>query len=251
MFQGEIMSVIRNTSDLKENIELFEKYLCEGSEEEQIFCQELIKKGLCFVAYKIGKELSFAPSRYIGYQANTLEDHEERDKDGKETNSAINKILGSTLEPDTDLEEKYQKFCNDIGVIPDNRNRKFWKFNISGKYFSRNSEEISEFPEGRIIERTHKARERNQKLITQAKNAFIKNHDHLFCEACGFDFEKKYGSRGKGFIEGHHDVPVCEMKANQKTCIGDISMVCANCHRILHRTRPWLSVKELKTQVKK
>jgi hypothetical protein len=31
----------------------------------------------------------------------------------------------------------------------------------------------------------------------------------------------------------------------QKTKLQDLALVCANCHRMLHRRRPWLSIKEL------
>jgi putative restriction endonuclease len=60
------------------------------------------------------------------------------------------------------------------------------------------------------------------------------------------DFEKKYGERGKDFIEAHHTIPVSEMVPGQNTKVEDIALVCSNCHKILHRTRPWLSMKRLK-----
>ncbi|WP_144467670.1 HNH endonuclease [Bacillus toyonensis] len=47
------------------------------------------------------------------------------------------------------------------------------------------------------------------------------------------------------FIEGHHTIPVSQLKEGEKTKIEDIIMVCANCHRMLHRRKPWLNEKEL------
>ncbi len=35
------------------------------------------------------------------------------------------------------------------------------------------------------------------------------------------------------------------MADGEETKIEDIAMVCANCHRMLHRKIPWLSIKEL------
>ena len=67
----------------------------------------------------------------------------------------------------------------------------------------------------------------------------------LLCEACGFDFEQVYGEHGKGFIECHHTKPVSELKAGEKTKLSDLALVCSNCHRMIHRRRPWLSVSEL------
>ncbi len=58
------------------------------------------------------------------------------------------------------------------------------------------------------------------------------------CMACGFDFEKTYGERGRHFIEVHHVVPLCtkdeEMKVNPET---DLICVCSNCHRMIHRSK--------------
>ena len=235
------MALVENKNDLSQNVEVFENYLCEGSESESNRCRQLIKKGMCFIAYKVGNEVRFAPSRYIGYKNNTLKKHGAREKDGKETNVAINKILGAST-TDEVLEKYYQKFCSNLGITPDNRKRKYWQLNFRKKVVSTPSEVDSEFPEGGLVERIHKARERNSKLVKQAKLDYINKYGRLFCEVCEFDFENVYGSRGKSYIEAHHDFPVSNMKQNQTTSVKDISMVCSNCHKIIHRTRPWLSV---------
>jgi hypothetical protein len=101
------------------------------------------------------------------------------------------------------------------------------------------------FPEGKKVERVHKARERSAKLIRVARETFLENHEKLYCIVCGFDFEKVYGERGQGYIEAHHTVPVSEMKVGYKTKPEEIALVCSNCHRMLHRTRPWLKMDEL------
>ena len=149
--------------------------------------------------------------------------------------------------PNENYETEYNKYCSNLGINPENRARKYWQFNVVGKDFKNNEATDDDFPEGKIVERTHKARERNSQLVLAAKERFLKSNSHLFCEICEFDFEKIYGSRGKGYIEAHHTVPVSEMQPSQKTKIEDIAMVCSNCHKILHRTRPWLSIKELKS----
>jgi 5-methylcytosine-specific restriction enzyme A len=69
------------------------------------------------------------------------------------------------------------------------------------------------------------------------------------CEACEFDFEKQYGERGKGFIEVHHTKPVHTLVAGSKTSLEDLALVCANCHRMIHARRPWLSIGELRSLI--
>lgn len=103
-------------------------------------------------------------------------------------------------------------------------------------------EDESEFPEGRVLYRLHRQRERNSKLITNKKNVA----ESLACEVCGFDFFATYGAIGDGYIECHHTVPISEYAPGQKTKLEDLVLVCANCHRMLHRRRPWLSAVELR-----
>lgn len=93
----------------------------------------------------------------------------------------------------------------------------------------------------------HWIHERNPKIIAIAKDIFKSNHNNkLFCEVCGFNFEEKYGEHGKDFIEGHHTFPISQMEANHKTTPEEIVMVCSNCHRMLHRRRPWITKSDLK-----
>jgi len=106
-------------------------------------------------------------------------------------------------------------------------------------------EDESEFPEGRERLHMHKARERSAAVVKQAKEIFLQKHGKFFCQACGFDFAEAYGSVGTGFIEAHHTIPVSQLKEGSSTKVTNIALVCANCHRMLHRRRPWLSMKDL------
>ncbi|PFO12732.1 hypothetical protein COJ70_24280 [Priestia megaterium] len=108
------------------------------------------------------------------------------------------------------------------------------------------TEDDFSFPEGRLKLKQHLIRERNPKVIKTAKNKFKEKHGRVFCEVCNFDFEKHYGEIGEDYIEGHHIKPVSELKEGEETKIEDIKLVCSNCHRMLHRKRPWLKVEELK-----
>lgn len=102
------------------------------------------------------------------------------------------------------------------------------------------------FPEGQPKLQIHYQRERNQVIVSIAKRRFKEMHGHLFCEVCGFDFLDQYGALGDDFIEAHHRVPLSESDFAVETSVDDLAMVCANCHRMLHRRKPWLSVEELK-----
>ncbi|MBE6788496.1 MAG: restriction endonuclease [Ruminococcaceae bacterium] len=112
------------------------------------------------------------------------------------------------------------------------------------------TQEDDEFVEGKISLKRHLQRERNVKLIRTVKNKFIADHGHLYCEVCGFDFEKIYGELGKDFIEAHHLKPISQMTDNEKTKVEDILMVCSNCHSMIHRKKPWLTKGQIKTILK-
>ena len=108
------------------------------------------------------------------------------------------------------------------------------------------------FPEGKAILEKHLYRERNSNLTKRAKKRFEKDHNNcVFCETCGFDFSEVYGDVGRNFIEAHHMKPVSEMKEGDKTQIENMAMLCSNCHRMVHRIRPWIFDKnELKSIIR-
>jgi len=112
------------------------------------------------------------------------------------------------------------------------------------------SEEEEEGNEGQVLSRMHRYRERDRKLVITKKNKFLKENSKLHCEACGFDFRQRYGERGADFIECHHTKPVSELETNGKTKISDLVLLCSNCHRIVHRKKPWLSFEELVAQIR-
>jgi hypothetical protein len=109
--------------------------------------------------------------------------------------------------------------------------------------------EETEFPEGRVLYRMHRFRERNSRLTERAKAAALRRDGRLACQVCGFDFYATYGDVGNQFIECHHTIPVSELTAGMKTKLADIALVCPNCHRMLHRHRPWLSLAELRDAI--
>ena len=105
-------------------------------------------------------------------------------------------------------------------------------------------------PEGKLLYRMHRSRERNSKIVKEKKKSVRDKYGSLECEVCGFDFSKSYGDHGTNFIECHHRIPLCSVNI-VKTKLKDLALVCANCHRMLHRGKPWPSVKQLKAIISK
>lgn len=60
------------------------------------------------------------------------------------------------------------------------------------------------------------------------------------CQVCGFDFAIHYGALGKNFIEAHHLTPLYSLPEGVVVSMNphtDFAVLCANCHRMLHRKR--------------
>lgn len=94
--------------------------------------------------------------------------------------------------------------------------------------------------------RLHKSLDRDPKLIKEAK----KFHGYT-CMACGFNYEEKYGEIGEDYIEAHHLIPFAELDENvdlsPKT---DLVVLCANCHRMIHRFEDTSNIKKFKKLIK-
>ncbi|MFI0511988.1 HNH endonuclease [Streptomyces sp. WSLK1-5] len=91
--------------------------------------------------------------------------------------------------------------------------------------------------EGRLLVRRALARERDPKLRALKIKQVQRRGHPLRCEICDFDFAHTYGDLGEGYIEVHHVTPLYVSGARE-TRLNDLACVCANCHRMCHRSRP-------------
>ena len=246
------MKLINDKPQIESNIRTIENYITDGTDVQKVEVLELIRRGKCLVAYKVGNETRFVPSRFIGYINNSLKKHNKNEtKNGTETNPVISTALESKLLPSESLEKKYIQYCKNLGVEASNYSkRKYWYFELE-EDFIENKEMEGEFPEGKVIERIHKSRERNSQVVEIAKRNFKLKNRRLFCEICGFDFKKIYGTLGENFIEAHHTIFVSDMKPNHLTTPDEIALLCSNCHRMVHKKRPWLTMNKLRTLLKR
>jgi len=86
--------------------------------------------------------------------------------------------------------------------------------------------------------KSHYRRERSRKLISLKKEQYKKLNGLLRCEICGLSFIEIYPeSLGEDFIEVHHKTPLSQIENVVRTMLDDLLLVCANCHRTIHRTK--------------
>ncbi|WP_152049501.1 HNH endonuclease [Tautonia marina] len=103
--------------------------------------------------------------------------------------------------------------------------------------------------EGRTQLILHRSKERNPRLIRRKKRRILTETGKLLCEVCGFDFTLVYGHLGSGFAECHHRVPIATLNGETPTRLSDLAIVCANCHRMLHRP-PGHTIEQLRAIVR-
>ncbi|MCL2056848.1 MAG: HNH endonuclease [Oscillospiraceae bacterium] len=111
-------------------------------------------------------------------------------------------------------------------------------FISDGEYKNVNQREFAEGMQKQIVVNSY---ERNTSLRRECIKLYGTD-----CKICTFNFEKHYGIRGKGFIEIHHLVPLSEIKQDYFATPDDLLPLCSNCHSIIHRFKPFLTVEEMK-----
>lgn len=109
----------------------------------------------------------------------------------------------------------------------------------------------SSFPEGSVRYSWHRHLERDGALTKRVKANRLRDTGKLECDVCAFDFADTYGETGVGFIEAHHRTPVSTLDGTQATKEKDLALVCSNCHRMLHRACPPITVEQLRAGFRK
>jgi predicted HNH restriction endonuclease len=131
-------------------------------------------------------------------------------------------LMHSNSQLAVDIKGDYGNLHSGNNEIEDQINEDLADLELENEYF-----------EGQKKSRLSSFYERNPKL----RLAAIKIHG-LSCKVCGFDFKDFYGGHGAGFIEVHHLKPVSTLEASTKLSPeNDMTVVCSNCHRMLHRNR--------------
>ncbi|MCX5100943.1 HNH endonuclease [Streptomyces sp. NBC_00439] len=105
--------------------------------------------------------------------------------------------------------------------------------------------------EGRLLARWALHRERDRSLRARKIARAEKLGMPLQCEVCAFDFCHFYGPLGKGYIEVHHRLPL-HVSGPRETHLDDLAFLCANCHRMCHKSRSgksWRTPSALRAEI--
>jgi 5-methylcytosine-specific restriction protein A len=109
--------------------------------------------------------------------------------------------------------------------------------------------DAAEFVEGSVITRLHKWRERAPRL----REMVLKGRPTLVCEMCQRRSPTTDPDLEDAAFEVHHIVPLSQ-SLERRTRVSDLALLCAGCHRILHRAisirRHWIDMREATTLVR-
>ena len=92
-----------------------------------------------------------------------------------------------------------------------------------------------EAPEGRILYRIHKLRERRRGFRSRVLTRVQRRWGDLRCEACGVRLptEARTDPVAISIFEVHHLVAIARV-AEAPTKLDDLVLLCASCHRLIH-----------------
>lgn len=119
-----------------------------------------------------------------------------------------------------------------------------WSFDDESPRIETLPEEVDDrltYPEGAVKKVTVNAYERDP----NARRKCVE-HYGAKCVICSFDFAKEFGGLGEGFIHVHHLRQLSDIGQGYRTDpISDLRPVCPNCHAMLHRRKPAMTITEL------
>lgn len=117
---------VRLPSQIRRNLQQLEDYRHSHGPAEREYWRERVRLGVDFIVYRANGALSFAPSRFVGYQNNSASAHSKyRYKDGGVTNAAICRVLGRDFTHHEGLETEYRRFCTQNGIEATRKDRKY------------------------------------------------------------------------------------------------------------------------------
>lgn len=107
----------------------------------------------------------------------------------------------------------------------------------------KNQRDAKPLSEGERKQRTYDAIERNG-----TARKICLNHYGYVCQACGLDFQKRFGSEFANIIDVHHLNPISKSSGSRMVDpLKDLIPLCPNCHRMIHKgTNEPLTLDELK-----
>jgi 5-methylcytosine-specific restriction protein A len=134
-------------------------------------------------------------------------------------------------------------------IVPaqsERRLHRLWDDYVRSSVYRSPEEPPAGFPEGAVRRVEVNRYERDRR----ARAACIAHHGTV-CSVCGIDFETTYGALGRGFIHVHHLTEISTVGSGYEVDpVKDLRPICPNCHAMVHREVPALSIARLRSRLR-
>jgi GTPase subunit of restriction endonuclease len=116
---------IENRIDVIKNIFTLYSYILSEQQEVRMFAGERLKRGSWYIVEKIGNQLFFAPSRFVGYKDNSIEKYNDDRGDGRYTNEKFKQLSLYKEFTNEYIEESFNKLLNSLDLSKIGRSPQF------------------------------------------------------------------------------------------------------------------------------
>ncbi len=237
------MSIVRSIDDIDKNA-LTLLQAAHGKSDERVDAAELIAHGRVFYPLQFEGYLAFVPSRFIGYRNNNISIHNQekakRRRDGKETNSAIARVLGKHA-PDAELEQRFSEYCKFLGVEPTKHVHKFWRIAFAKAVKSDPASAINDISDDLVDndDPEYKIRMRGSYVRVEKVRRKVLERANGLCEYEGcVPFKNR---RDTPYLEAHHVIKLSQEGRDKES---NVIALCANHHREAHFGQRWEALQD-------
>lgn len=145
------------------------------------------------------------------------------------------------------------KCCNTAYLVGYGLLLKFEKENKENKEETEILNELGDKAEDLTVNETKKYVSHRKLERASGVSKKVKSVQGYVCKVCDFSFQDAYGILGKEYIEAHHLKPLYALKEDEEAFFDlsrDFAVLCANCHRMIHRMDDVSDVNALRELVK-
>lgn len=233
--------LVTTVAELTMNVVTFIDGVRQSGPEQADFI-ELVKLGREFYPYPDGKGIAFAPSRFVGYKDNNLENHRllksNKIAHGGPTTRAITKALRANKpEHDAYLESCLADYKVRIGVkISKREQHKFWRVPLVDRAIDQLNSAFDDINPSNDENDDPRYRE----LMSRVYKRDARVRQEVLKRAAGKCEYKKCvpftSKSGLPYLEAHHIVSLAASGDDDKS---NVIALCANHHREAHSGKNW------------
>ena len=121
------MQLIIRKQYLVDNIITFEGYLNGDDDAQKQFAKDLLLESKTLGVYKVEGENHFAPSSFLCYTNNTIDEHFTNEEENtRDTSKIMTKVLGKSFAHDM-IKERYKTYAKTVEVDVEPKKCDFWR----------------------------------------------------------------------------------------------------------------------------